>query len=58
MIAMLRYLGHDCLDASAILARMPDVDVLRMAADHEGVVVTSDKDKSCRGDRWPRVRTP
>src|SRR2546426_1880667 len=44
MIAMIRELGHDCLDASAIPLRMPDVDVLRMAADDQRVVVTSDKD--------------
>ena len=44
MVEMLRRLGHDCLDASAIPPRMPDVDVLRMAADQGRVVVTSDKD--------------
>src|SRR5690349_15677215 len=44
MVAMLRSLGHDCLDASAIPARMPDVEVLRMAAGEGRVVVTSDKD--------------
>jgi hypothetical protein len=41
---MIRDLGHDCLDASAIPPRMPDVDVLRMAADDGRVVVTADKD--------------
>jgi predicted nuclease of predicted toxin-antitoxin system len=44
MVAMLRALGHDCLDASAIPARMPDVDVLRMAANDQRAVITSDKD--------------
>jgi predicted nuclease of predicted toxin-antitoxin system len=44
MIAMLRDLGHDCPDAAAIPARMPDVDVLRMAANDDRVVITSDKD--------------
>jgi len=44
MVAMIRTLGHDCLDASAIPPRMPDLDVLRMAAADERVVVTSDKD--------------
>jgi predicted nuclease of predicted toxin-antitoxin system len=44
MVAMLRDLGHDCLDASTIPARMPDVDVLRMAAGDGRVIVTSDKD--------------
>ncbi|MEX2170356.1 MAG: DUF5615 family PIN-like protein [Pirellulales bacterium] len=43
MVAMLRDLGHDCLDADAIPLRMPDVDVLRMAADDQRIVVTSDK---------------
>lgn len=44
MVAMMRGLGHDCLDSSAIPARMPDVDVLRMAANDGRVVVTADKD--------------
>jgi len=44
MVAMIRGLGHDCADASAIPPRMPDVDVLRMAADDGRVVVTADKD--------------
>jgi len=44
MVAMIRDLGHDCLDSSAIPARMPDIDVLRMAANDQRVVVTSDKD--------------
>ncbi len=44
MVAMIRELGHDCADASAIPSRMPDVDVLRRAADDARVVVTSDKD--------------
>ena len=44
MVAMMRELGHDCLDSAAIPPRMPDIDVLRMAASDERVVVTSDKD--------------
>lgn len=44
MVEMLRALGHDCLDAFAIPPRMPDVDVLRMAADQQRVVLTADKD--------------
>lgn len=44
MVAMIRGEGHDCEDASAIPPRMPDVDVLRMAAVNGRVVVTSDKD--------------
>ena len=44
MIAMLRDLGHVCLDSSAIPPRMPDVDGLRMAATDGRVVLTSDKD--------------
>jgi predicted nuclease of predicted toxin-antitoxin system len=44
MVAMIHGLGHDCADASAIPPRMPDVDVLRMAADDGRVVVTADKD--------------
>jgi predicted nuclease of predicted toxin-antitoxin system len=43
MIAMIRGLGHDCLDSSAIPPRMQDVDVLRMAAGEGRIVVTSDK---------------
>ena len=44
MVAMIRDFGHDCRDASAIPARMQDVDVLRMAEKDGRVVVTSDKD--------------
>ena len=44
MIAMIRSLGHDCLDSTAIPARMPDVDVLQMAAAEGRVVITADKD--------------
>ena len=44
MVAMIRDLGHDCIDSSSIPPRMPDVDVLRTAADATRVVVTSDKD--------------
>ncbi len=44
MVAMLRDLGHDCLESSAIPPRMPDVDVLRMAAAEDRVLITSDKD--------------
>ena len=44
MVAMVRSLGHDCLDSSAIPARMPDVDVLKMAANEDRVVLTADKD--------------
>ncbi|HWE97160.1 MAG TPA: DUF5615 family PIN-like protein [Tepidisphaeraceae bacterium] len=44
MIAMLRDLGHDCLDSSAIPPRMQDADVLRMATTDQRVVLTSDKD--------------
>jgi predicted nuclease of predicted toxin-antitoxin system len=44
MVTMLRDLGHDCLDASAIPPRMPDTDVLQMAAADDRVVLTADKD--------------
>jgi len=44
MVAMIRSLGNDCSDASAIPPRMPDVDVLRMAAATNRIIVTSDKD--------------
>jgi predicted nuclease of predicted toxin-antitoxin system len=44
MVAMMRDSGHDCLDSAAIPPRMPDVDVLRMAANDGRIVVTSDKD--------------
>lgn len=44
MITMIRDLGHDCADGSRIPPRMPDVDVLRMAAGEDTVVITSDKD--------------
>ena len=37
-------MGRDCSDASAIPPRMPDVDVLQMAAAGSQVVITSDKD--------------
>jgi predicted nuclease of predicted toxin-antitoxin system len=44
MVSMIRSLGHTCLDASAIASRMPDVDVLQMAASDGRIVVTADKD--------------
>lgn len=44
MVSMIRDQGHDCLDASAIPPRMPDVDVLRRAAADGRIVVTADKD--------------
>jgi predicted nuclease of predicted toxin-antitoxin system len=44
MVLMIRGLGHDCLDAVAIPPRMPDVDVPRMAAADQRIVITSDKD--------------
>ena len=44
MIAMIRDLGHDCQDSSVIPPRMPDVDILRMAAGDDRIVVTADKD--------------
>lgn len=44
LIGMLRELGHDCLDSSAIPPRLPDVDVLQSAAADGRVVITSDKD--------------
>lgn len=44
MVAMIRDLGHDCSDAGAIPTRMADIDVLRMAADDQQIVITSDKD--------------
>ncbi len=44
MVAMIRDLGHECVDASAIPLRMPDVEVLRMAAELGCIVVTADKD--------------
>jgi predicted nuclease of predicted toxin-antitoxin system len=44
MVAMIRALGHDCLDSSAHPPGMQDVDVLRKAADEERVVLTADKD--------------
>lgn len=44
MVAMIRDLGHDCMEASAIPPRMLDVDVLRAAASDARVVVTADKD--------------
>jgi predicted nuclease of predicted toxin-antitoxin system len=43
-VTMIRGLGHDCLDASVIPPRMLDIDVLKMAAADERVVVTADKD--------------
>jgi predicted nuclease of predicted toxin-antitoxin system len=44
MIRMIRGLGHDCADASIIPPRMMDVDVLKMAAADDRVVVSADKD--------------
>ena len=44
MVAMIRDLGHECIDASGIPARMPDVDVLQMAAREGRIVLTADKD--------------
>lgn len=44
MVAMIRGLGHDRLDAAAIPPRMPDADVLRMAAGEGRILVTADKD--------------
>ena len=44
MVAMIRVLGHDCLDTSAIPPRSPDVEVLKSAANDGRIVVTSDKD--------------
>lgn len=44
MVAMIRDLGDECLDSSAIPPRMPDVDVLRKAESEGRVVITSDKD--------------
>src|SRR5688572_22279154 len=44
MVAMIRDLGHDCLDSSAIPVRMPDPDVLRKAAGEDRILITSDKD--------------
>lgn len=44
MVEMLRSVGHDCADASAIPPRMQDIDVLRMAASESRVVLTADKD--------------
>jgi len=44
MVAMIRDLGDDCLDSSAIPPRMPDVDVLKKAQAEARVVMTSDKD--------------
>ncbi len=44
MVAMIRDLGHECHDASAIPPRMPDVDVLRMAEQDGRIVLTADKD--------------
>jgi predicted nuclease of predicted toxin-antitoxin system len=44
MVAMMRTLGHDCLDSSTIPPRMQDVDVLRMAANDGRIIVTADKD--------------
>jgi predicted nuclease of predicted toxin-antitoxin system len=44
MVTMLRDLGHDCLDSSAIPPRMQDVEVLRFAAAENRIVITSDKD--------------
>jgi predicted nuclease of predicted toxin-antitoxin system len=44
VVAMIRRLGHDCNDASSIPIRLPDVDLLRQAAQQNRVVVTADKD--------------
>lgn len=44
MVAMIRSLGHDCSDASAIPPRMPDVDVLQNAVIDDRIVITADKD--------------
>ena len=44
MVAMIRDLGHECLDASTIPPRKLDVDVLRSAADDQRVIITADKD--------------
>jgi len=61
---MIRDLGHDCLDSSIIPARIQDVDLLRMAAADQRVMVTYDKDLgelifvhgiSCRGVLLIRV---
>jgi predicted nuclease of predicted toxin-antitoxin system len=41
MVAMIRDLGRD---AATIPPRMPDVDLLRMAAGEQRIMVTSDKD--------------
>jgi predicted nuclease of predicted toxin-antitoxin system len=43
MVAMIRDLGHDCRDAATIPPRMPDVDLLRMAAGEQRIMMTSDK---------------
>lgn len=44
LVAMLRELGHDCLDSSSIPSRMSDVNVLGMAAADERIMITADKD--------------
>jgi predicted nuclease of predicted toxin-antitoxin system len=44
MVAMLRGLRHDCRDSSTIPPRMQDIDVLRLAADEQRIVITADKD--------------
>jgi predicted nuclease of predicted toxin-antitoxin system len=44
MVAMIRDLGDECLDSSAIPPRMPDVDILKKAESEGRVVLTSDKD--------------
>ena len=44
MVAMLRDLGHDCTDGSSIPPRLPDLDVLQLAASKSRVVITADKD--------------
>jgi predicted nuclease of predicted toxin-antitoxin system len=44
MVAMLRDLGHDCLDSAAIPSRMSDVEVLLLAASETRALITSDKD--------------
>jgi hypothetical protein len=42
MVAMLRELGHDCTDGSSIPPRLPDLDVLHLAASQGCVVITAD----------------
>src|SRR5688500_10158662 len=44
MVAMMRDLGHDCLDSAASPPRMSAVDVLKIDAHDQRIVVASDKD--------------